>query len=273
VKSVTASSANPELQKGFIIFRTGTQGSFSISYGPASPVALNLTPLDIPNVDDWKIARFDFQLPPAGGQVVMVESTQSAFSLGYIIGNTTNNDSYGYFSAFGTFEFPDITWMCGSSVTLQGGYARSYLWTLPDGNTATTPSVVASQEGVYTLEMDQDPNIVTATTRVQKFNAGNLSPANQVICTGRTPAALTVSGASELAGVQYQWQRSPDNEAWANIDGATQPTYQPGPLTQTTWYRRGMTSDLCATAYTDGAQVKVSSCTLPVNPHLMGRFR
>jgi hypothetical protein len=163
--------------------------------------------------------------------------------------------------------------MCGSSVTLEGGYAKDYLWTFPDGHTESTSSITATQEGVYMLEMNQDPNIVTASTIVQKVNAGVISPGEQVICTGETPAPLTVTGASELSGTQYQWQFSLDNVNWTNLGGAISSTYQPGALTQTTWYRRGMTSDLCVMAYTYAVKVRISSCTLPVNPHLMGRYR
>ena len=262
-------------QKGFLVFRTGTQSGFTVQYGTASPVPLTLTPLDIPNEADWKIARFDYASPPTGGRIVSIRSTQSAFSLGYITGSTGNN-SYGYFSAFGAFEFPAVTYMCGSSVTLQGGYAMSYLWTFPDGSTATTSSIVATQEGEYTLVMNQDPNTVEAKTTVQKVNAGTISPAEQVICPGDTPPTpqLTVSGASEPPGTTYQWQISHDNVTWTNIPSATSPAYTiPGSLTQTTWYRRGMTSDYCELAYTYAAKVRVSSCTLPVNPHLMIRYQ
>ena len=95
-----------------------------------------------------------------------------------------------------------------------------------------------------------------------------------MICTGETPAVqlLTVSGASELPGTQYRWQISHDNATWTDISGATASTYTiPGALTRTTWYRRGMTSDYCAMAYTYAVKVRISSCVLPVNPHLMIR--
>ena len=261
-----------QMPKGFLIFRTGMESGFTIRYGTASPVPLTLTPLDIPNVAEWKVARFDYAAPPSAGQVIQIESAQSAFALGYIT-VFSGSGSYGYFSAFGTFEFPAITYMCGTSVTIQGGYAKSYLWTFPDGSTATTSSIVATQEGEYTLVMDQDPKWITAKTTVQKVNAGVISLADTVICTGETPGTLTVSGASEPPGTTYQWQYSHDNVTWTNIPSATSPAYAPGPLSQTTWYRRGMTSDYCALAYTYAAKVRVSSCTLPVNPHLMIRYK
>jgi hypothetical protein len=254
------------VQKGFLLFRDGAQGSFTISYGSTINQSMNFGAniYSVPNVTDWKIARFDLPAPPTAGQVITIRSSLSPFSFGYITGAVANNDSYGYFSAFGTFEFSDTTWMCGNSVTLEGGYALNHLWTYPDGvTTATTPSITVTEEGVYTLVMSQDPNIVTATTYVKKVNAGTVSPASQTFCTSGTSATLTVTGASGLPGTTYQWQSSTDNSTWTNITGATLPTYSPGTLTasgsttQTFYYRRGMTSDYCELAYTYAAGITV----------------
>ena len=269
------------VQKGFLIFRNGAENGFTIKYGSEEVSSLPLVPLDIPNVPDWKVARFDYQTAPAptpdnpqGGQVITVGSEESAFSLGYITGDVPNNNSYGYFSAFGTFELPAITYLCGSSVTLQGGYAKSFLWTFPGGATATTSSITATQEGLYTLEMDQDGNTVIASTTVRKINAGSIASAGETICTGETPAPLSVAGAlypSTGMALAFQWQYSYDNATWVNIPGATSSTYAPGPLTRTTWFRWKISADLCEDE-TEAVQVKVSSCTLPVNPHLMIRY-
>ncbi|MDR2809486.1 MAG: hypothetical protein LBB84_02875 [Tannerellaceae bacterium] len=257
------------LQRGFLIFRTDTQGSFTISYNGGAPAPLALIPLNIPNVADWKIARFNYNNAPTAGQVIKVQSTQSAFALGYIVGDAPNNDSYGYFSAFGDFEFAggDTTYMCASSVVLQGGYAKSYTWTYPNSSVVTGPSfITATEEGLYTLEMDQDPNTVIATTYVKRVNAGTVSPAYQMHCSNTTPIPLTVSGTSAPQGTQYQWQYSYDNATWTNINNATSVNYTPPAPTQDIWYRRGMTSNLCGIAYTES--VKVCICMVPVNPHL-----
>jgi hypothetical protein len=277
VSSTNAPVSNPLVQKGFLIFRTGAQAGFTIQYGTDTPVPLALTPQEIPNVADWKIARFDFAEAPPAGQIIKVESAQSAFSLGYITGNTKNNNSYGYFSSFGEFEFPEITYLCGPSVTLQGGYAMSYEWTFPDGHTETTPSITATQEGVYTLEMkmSQDGYTVTASTTVRKINAGAIEQADTVICTGETPDPLSVAGTiypSTGMVLTFQWQSSYDKATWTDIPGATSSTYAPGPLTRTTWYRWKISADLCESE-TEAVRVKVSSCTLPVNPHLMIRYK
>jgi hypothetical protein len=264
--------SSTKVNKGFIIFRTGTQGGFTIRYGADAFIPLTLTPLDIPNVPQWKIARFDFNYNDnlADGRVITVQSSQSAFSLGYIMGHNINNDSYGYFSAFGAFEFPAITYLCGSSVTLQGGYALSYEWRFNGAVISTESSIVATQEGEYTLKMTQDPDVVIATTLVQRVSGGLICP-DTVICTGTAPSALSVSGAS---GDRFQWQISSDNIAWDDVAGATSPTYTPGPLTQPTWYKRKTGASQCAMEEESGSvKIGISPCVLPVNPHLMIRYK
>jgi hypothetical protein len=264
-----------EVQKGFLLFRTGTENSFTISYGSVVDAPLPLTPIAVPKESEWKVARFDLPASPTAGQVMTIKSSASSFVFGYITGNITNNDSYGYFSDFGTFEFPDTTYMCENSVTLQGGYALSHLWTYPNGvTTSTATSITVTQEGLYTLEMNQDPNIVVATTYVKKINAGTVSPASQFVCEGNQPATLTVAGASDVVVAPFQWQSSTDNLTWTNINGATAATYNPGILnapsgvTESIYYRRGATSNYCGTVYSNAAEVKVSPCAVIVNPHL-----
>jgi hypothetical protein len=234
-------------EMGFLVFRSGAQGDFKISYGSTSNATLNVgTVYNVPNLSTWKLARFN--LPTgANNQAVTIQNTQSPFSFGYIAANSTTNNMtcYGYLSAFGDFEFADTTYMCVSStsVTLDGGYAMSYDWTLPDGTHANTSSITATDEGEYTLEMYQDPNIVTATTYVRKVSAGAIGTA-QTICLGTSAAPLTET--SPAAGANaYQWQSSPNNTTWTNITGATSPTYSPGALTATTYFRRVATNASC----------------------------
>jgi hypothetical protein len=118
--------------------------------------------------------------------------------------------------------------------------------------------------------MNQDPDIVTATTYVKKVNAGTISPASQSFCGSGTSVALTVTGASELPGTTYQWQSSADSLTWTNINNAISATYSPGTLTasgnetRTVYYRRGMTSDYCAMAYTYAASIIVGA--IPAAP-------
>ena len=64
--------------------------------------------------------------------------------------------------------------------------------------------------------------------------------ANQSICTGAIPAPLTNTNAgSGYNTTTYRWEVKTDlNGTWSTIPGATGPTYTPGALTDTTFYRR-----------------------------------
>jgi hypothetical protein len=284
-KEITYYQVQAQYEMGFLVFRTGTgiSSAFRISYGSTQNATLNVgTPFAVPNLPDWQIARFS--LPAAANnQVVTIRNELSPFSLGYIAANTSSSimTSYGYFSAFGDFEFPDdngTTWMCGTSVRLDGGYAMYYRWTFPDGHIEEGKNlsyIVATDPGPYILEMNQDPNWVSASTIVTRANTGNLNYTDTTIWVGTAPDMLEVIGASAPTGsgtTTYQWQSSPDGVTWTDITGATSFTYTPGVLYQTTWYRWGVRSDLCGLAYTNAAEVRVSPRLIPVNPHLRSRM-
>jgi hypothetical protein len=61
---ITDNSTAP-VQKGFLVFRTGAEGGFSIRYGSGAFSALSLTALAVPNLTDWKVARFDYAAAPS----------------------------------------------------------------------------------------------------------------------------------------------------------------------------------------------------------------
>ncbi|MBD2767236.1 gliding motility-associated C-terminal domain-containing protein [Hymenobacter sp. BT664] len=86
--------------------------------------------------------------------------------------------------------------------------------------------------------------------------------ADQTLCSNTTPAPLTnMSGASGGGGTySYQWESSSDNTTWMAVSGASAATYAPGPLTQTTYFRRRVTSGTgaCATAVSNVAILTVA---------------
>ena len=167
-------------EKGVLIFRTGTEAGFTITYGgltyPLSSIT-TISPINIPGATEWKCARFD--LPAAANdKVVTISSSKGIFSFGYIAANypTNNSTSYGYLTAFGDFKFPEITYKCvGQPVTLTAGYAKSYRWwkgratdinptTIGTGNSYVVP---ADQEGYYSVEIDLDPRKLIVETYVK----------------------------------------------------------------------------------------------------------
>jgi len=87
--------------------------------------------------------------------------------------------------------------------------------------------------------------------------AGSIT-ANQTICYNTAPALLNTSVAPTGGNGTYiyQWQSSLDNSSFSDISGATGTTYQPGALTQTTYYRKTVINT-CKTVYTPSVTITV----------------
>jgi hypothetical protein len=68
------------------------------------------------------------------------------------------------------------------------------------------------------------------------------SNTSQNVCSGSTPAALTVTGTtSGVTGISFQWEQSTDNASWTNASdgtGATTASYTPPSFGGTTIYYR-----------------------------------
>ncbi|MDD3878239.1 MAG: gliding motility-associated C-terminal domain-containing protein [Bacteroidales bacterium] len=91
-----------------------------------------------------------------------------------------------------------------------------------------------------------ESNVVIIT--VEPTIDGGTVASNQSICYNTTPATFTGTSASGGNGTYaYQWQQQPAcTGAWSDISGATAITYNyTGNLTQTTCYRRWVTSGVC----------------------------
>ncbi|GAB3242335.1 hypothetical protein GCM10027346_38480 [Hymenobacter seoulensis] len=88
-------------------------------------------------------------------------------------------------------------------------------------------------------------NVVTITV-TPALTAGTIG-APQALCLGATPTRLTSTAAPTggTGSYTYLWESSPNNSTWTPLAGATGATYQPGPLTATTYYRRQVSSGPC----------------------------
>jgi len=98
-----------------------------------------------------------------------------------------------------------------------------------------------------------ESNVITVTVNDV---AGGTIGSDQTICNGDNPIGLisTINGSGDGA-ITYQWQDSPDNAIFTDIAGAVFPTYTPGALVQTTYYKRVTTSTLNGTPCTDESNV------------------
>ena len=126
-----------------------------------------------------------------------------------------------------------ITW-----ITITGA-------TLPDYTTILTVSTYF-RRNVISLPCSKYSNVIFIS--VQAAVANNNISANQVICINT--AATPITGSAPIGGngiYTYQWQQSIDGGAtWTNIPGAINVNYNPGVLTQTTLFRRTVSTALCS---------------------------
>lgn len=93
------------------------------------------------------------------------------------------------------------------------------------------------------------PPLVSASliVRVESPPLPNIISATHTLCSGNNGQWLTGSLPGGGNGqYQYQWQSSPDQLNWQNLPQAIQADYAPGVLNQTLFYRRVLSSGVCA---------------------------
>ena len=136
-----------------------------------------------------------------------------------------------------------------------------YQWQRSTDNGATWTNITGANGINYSpgalSNTTQYRRIVTSSTCTSTSNPvtitveGSLTNVNiaaaQAICAGTSPQAL--AGQQPTGGnntFAYQWQSSSNNTTWTDIVGATLQDYQPGILTQNTYYKRKVTSGNCS---------------------------
>jgi PKD repeat protein len=110
--------------------------------------------------------------------------------------------------------------------------------------TLTTTGIINFRRIVNSGECSSTSNPFPIT--VQPPIQGNIITGNEPICSGLTPALITGDLPTGGDGnFSYQWQSSLDGTTWINIVGAISPDYQPPVLTETTYYRRLVSTIAC----------------------------
>ncbi|WP_316812794.1 PKD domain-containing protein [Pedobacter heparinus] len=164
-----------------------------------------------------------------------------------------------------------------------GGGTYAYQWESQVNGGAWLPQLSDGDEETLTITLNTEGTvnfrrIVTSGGCIDTSNVypitvrpaitGNSITADQTICNDSTPVALT--GPVPTGGdgsFTYQWQSSPDNATWTNIPATNTPGYQPPALTAATFYRRGVTTADCGSAYIYSNSVKIT-----VNPNAHAEF-
>ncbi|WP_338768352.1 T9SS type B sorting domain-containing protein [Bernardetia sp. ABR2-2B] len=128
-----------------------------------------------------------------------------------------------------------------------------YLWSTGD----STRSITISEEGIYTVLVDNGFCTVVDTVRINFAGVkNNIISSSQRVCRDEVPSLLT--GDSSLVGHTYLWQSSIDSLNWTNLDSSL--NYQPQNLSISTYFRRKVTPDtLCDAKYSNVILIQVSN--------------
>lgn len=98
--------------------------------------------------------------------------------------------------------------------------------------------------------------------QIADLNGGEIGE-SQALCLNEAPALFinktSAYGGAAPATISYLWQDSVSKGNWRNIPSATAATYQAGPITDTTWFRRKATDNTNAFAYSDVIRLTVAT--------------
>ena len=199
----------------------------------------------------WNVARSQAQIQTSMNTSVPTNSTglrayyKLDESAGTSTADATGNGYNGTLTNGSTWQVP--------STSVLGGSQATFLWS-PNGQ--TTNSITAATSGTYSAVVTsagcQSASVSSSVV------LGVTASSNQTICSGTSPANLTLTGTPAT----IQWQSSTDNVNFTNIAGATSSTLssgQMGILNATTYYRAYTTSAVCPPSNSN-------TITITINP-------
>jgi hypothetical protein len=199
----------------------------------------------------WNVARTQAQIQASMNTTVPTNATglRAYYKLDESVGTSpadaTGNGYNGTLTNGSIWQVP--------STSILGASQATYLWS-PGGQTTNT--ITAATSGTY--------SVVATLSGCQSASAsssvvlGVTASSNQTICSGTSPANLTLTGTAAT----IQWQSSSDNVNFTNIAGATSATLssaQMGNLNTTTYYRAYATSAVCAPSYSNTVTLTVNT--------------
>lgn len=176
------------------------------------------------------------------------------------------------------------TALTGNLPTVSGTGSYSYQWqSSTDNSTFSNISGATSQNyqpGVMSsnqyfrriasynecaISTSASVSIATTTNPCFLPIGNNIVGSNQTISQGSSPLAFTGSlpvGATQI--YSYQWEQSSDNSSWSTLSGGTLQGYSHGILSQNTYFRRIVFSNVC-TPHTSSI-ISVTTLAACVNP-------
>jgi alpha-tubulin suppressor-like RCC1 family protein/rRNA maturation protein Nop10 len=156
----------------------------------------------------------------------------------------------------------------GSTLTLTASETTctSYSWSGPNGFTANTRTISLSNattnmSGVYTVTATLNSNTVTATHTVTvggTIGSNTIGDA-QTLCGVGSPATITGSAPTGGSGsYTFVWETSSNNSTWGTQAGSGQ-DLSPGSISASTYYRRVVSSTVCASSTSMSVLVSINS--------------
>ncbi|TVT37330.1 T9SS type B sorting domain-containing protein [Hymenobacter setariae] len=230
----------------------------------------------------------------ANPTVTLPNTTAAAISQTYTLTVTSTSGCQASSTVVVTVVPPPIA-VAGAATTLcPGGSAQlgaapvaglTYSWSPATGlssSTVANPTVTlpnttaAAISQTYTLTVTNAGGCAasgTVAVVVLPAVAPGTIGADQTVCAGAVPAPLTNTAAATggPGTYTYQWESSADNLTWTALANAAGPTYAPGPVAATTYFRRRATAGACGTAYSNVLTVTtqpllVTAVALPALP-------
>jgi hypothetical protein len=199
----------------------------------------------------WNVARSQAQIQTSMNTSVPTNSTglRAYYKLDESAGTSpadaTGNGYNGTLTNGSIWQVP--------STSVLGGSQATFLWS-PGGQTTNT--ITAATSGTYSAVVTsagcQSASVSSSVV------LGVTASSNQTICSGTSPANLTLTGTTTT----IQWQSSTDNSNFTNIAGATSAsltTGQMGVLNATTYYRANVTSTFCAPSTSNTVTITVNA--------------
>ncbi|TKC60326.1 PKD domain-containing protein [Pedobacter hiemivivus] len=147
-------------------------------------------------------------------------------------------------------------------------------WAVIPGETGEDLTTTLSTTGTVGFRRTVSSGTCTSVSNafpiiVQPPIAGNTIRDNQPICSGIRPMPITGDLPTGGDGnFSYQWQSSLNGTTWTDINGVISPDFQPQILTETTYYRRIVSTLECS-----GALKSISNTvTITVTPNAKAEF-
>ena len=163
-----------------------------------------------------------------------------------------------------TYQWQSNNTSCsGTWADISGATAATYT---PSGVLETTYYHRIAIFTVNGVSCSAISNCITVT--INSVAPGAIA-SNRTVCSGGDPAAFTEAAAATGTNLTYEWQMSTNSGLgpWTSITNATNPTYDPPSLTQTTYYQRiaySTINGLTCSAASNSITVFVNDVTAPV---------